>query len=109
MPAVEFASTTRAVIPALLRIPAHGQFARIEVKLSEPLSTKYREVVVASNGERLWTLEFPASILPATKKSTIVLPTSILKPGSYHLLLEKANAEGGFEGSKDWVFHVESQ
>jgi hypothetical protein len=80
MPVIEFAFSTRSVYPPLLRIPAHAQFVRINVKLSLPLALKYREVLVASNGNQFWAQEFPASILPATTESTIVLPTSILPP-----------------------------
>ncbi len=106
MPVIEFAASTRSVYPALLRIPAHAQFVRIDVKLSLPLAMKYREVLIASNGDQLWAQEFPASILPATKESTIVLPTSILPPGIYHLRLERASAADHFEESADWVFRV---
>jgi hypothetical protein len=109
MPMIEFASSTRSVFPPLLPIPAHAQFVRIEVKLPLPLATKYREVLVASNGEQLWTQEFPASILPATKESTIVLPASIVPPGSYHLRLEGASADDHFEESGDWVFRVSKE
>ena len=106
MPAIEFAFSTRSVYPPSLRIPAHAQFVRINVKLPPPLAIRYREVLVASNGEHLWAQEFPASILAATKESTIVLPTSILPPGTYHLLLETASADDHFEESADWVFLV---
>src|SRR4051794_5076274 len=61
MPAIEFAFSTRSVYPPLLRIPAHAQFVRINVKISLPLGMKYREVLVASNGDQLWSQEFPAS------------------------------------------------
>ena len=104
MPAIEFAFSTRSVYPPLLRIPAHAQFVRINVKISLPLAMKYREVLVASNGDQLWSQEFPASIVAATNESTIVLPTSILAPGSYHLRLERASADDHFEESGDWVF-----
>jgi hypothetical protein len=106
LPEVEFASIKRSVIPPLLRISGHARFAQIKVKLSEPLAVKYREVLIA-NGDQLLTLEFPASSLPSTKESTIILPTWILHKGSYHLQLEKSNAEGHFEEPKDWVFNVE--
>lgn len=106
MPAIEFAFSTRSVYPPKLRIPAHAQFVRINVKLSMPLAIRYREVVVATNGDQLWAQEFPASTLPATNESTIVLPTSILPTGSYHLRLERASADGHFEESEDWVFLV---
>lgn len=106
LPEVEFASTKRSVIPPLLRISPHAKFALIKVKLSEPLSVKYREVLIG-NGARLLTLEFPASSLPSTKESTIVLPTWILQKGSYHLQLERPNTEGSFEEPQDWVFNVE--
>ena len=109
MPAIEFAFSTRSVYPPSLRIPPHAQFVRINVKLSMPLATRYREVLVASNGEHLWAQEFPALILPATKESTIVVPTSILTPGNYHLRLETASAEEHFEQSADWVFRVEKE
>jgi hypothetical protein len=107
MPAIDFEFSTRGLSPALLRIPAHAQFVRINLKLSPPLAMKYREVLVASNGDQLWTQEFPASILPTTKESTIVLPASILTPGTYHFRLERASAEEHFEESGDWVFRVE--
>jgi hypothetical protein len=106
MPLIEFALSTRSVYPALVRIPAHAPFVRIDVKQSLPLAMKYREVLIASNGDRLWAQEFPASILPPTNQSTIVLPTSILAPGSYHLRLERASADDHFEQSGDWVFRV---
>jgi hypothetical protein len=106
MPEIEFAFSTRSVYPPSLRIPPHAQVVRINVKLSMPLAVRYREVLVASNGDQLWAQEFPASILAATKESTIVLPTSILPPGSYHLLLERASADDHFEESEDWVFLV---
>ncbi len=106
MPLIEFAFSTRSIYPTLLRIPAHAQFVRIDVKQSLPLAMKYREVLIASNGDQLWTQEFPASILPPTNQSTIVLPTSILSPGSYHLRLERASADDHFEQSGDWVFRV---
>jgi hypothetical protein len=106
MPEIEFASSTRDVHPPPLRIPSQAQFVRLRVKLSLPLAMKYREMLVASNGDKLWTQEFPASILPATNESTIVLPTSILQPGNYHLLLESASADDRFEESGDWVFRV---
>ena len=106
MPVIEFAFSTRSVHPPTLPIPAHAQFVRINVKLSMPLALRYREVLVASNGEHLWAQEFPASILAATEESTIVLPRSILPPGTYHLLLETASADDHFEESEDWVFLV---
>jgi hypothetical protein len=106
MPAIEFAFSTRSVYPPSLRIPSHAQFVRINLKLSMPLAIRYREVLVASNGEHLWAQEFPASIVAATKESTIVLPTSILPPGIYHLLLETASADDHFKESEDWVFLV---
>lgn len=106
IPVIKLASSTRSVYPALLRIPAHAQFARIDVEQSLPLAMKYREVLIASNGDQLWAQEFPASILPPTNQSTIVLPTSILSPGSYHLRLERASADDRFEESGDWVFRV---
>jgi hypothetical protein len=106
MPLIEFAFSTRSVIPPLLRVPAHAQFVRIDVKQSLPLAMKYREVLIASNGDQLWAQEFPASILPATNQSTIVLPASILSPGSYHLRLERASADNRFQESGDWVFRV---
>jgi hypothetical protein len=104
MPVIEFAPATRSVYP--LRLPAHAQFVRIDVKLPLPLATKYREVLVTPNGEELWRQEFPASILPDTKESTVVLPASILRPGSYHLRLEQASAGDRFIQSGDWVFQV---
>jgi hypothetical protein len=106
MPVIGFESSTRSVYPQTLRIPAHARFARINVKLPLPLAMKYREVLVTSNGEELWSQEFPASILPATKESTMVLPASILQPGSYHLRLEQASADNHFAESGDWVFQV---
>lgn len=107
VPLIEFASSTRSVYPPLLPIPARAEFVRIDVRLPLPLATKYREVLVASNGDQLWTQEFPASILlAATKQSTIVLPASILTPGSYHLRLEGASADDHFEELGDWVFRV---
>ena len=109
MPAIKFGFSTRGVYPALLRIPTHAQFVQINLKLSPPLAMKYREVLVASNGDQLWMQEFPASILPETKESTIVLPTSILTPGNYHFRLEGASAEEHFEESGDWVFRVEKE
>jgi hypothetical protein len=108
MQAIEFASSTRGVYPSLLRIDAHAEFVRINVKLSPPLALKYREVLVGSNGDQLWTQEFPASTIP-TKESTIVVPTSILTPGNYHLRLERALSEEHFEQSGDWVFRVEKE
>ena len=106
MPVIDFAFSTRSVYPLLLRIPIHAQFVRINLKLSLPLAMKYREVLVASNGDTLWAQEFPASILTATNESTIVLPTSIMPPGSYHLRVETASAGDHFEESGDWVFLV---
>jgi hypothetical protein len=106
MPGIEFESSTRDVHPSLLRIPAHALFVRIGVKLSLPLAMKYREVLVASNGDRLWTQEFPASTVPATNETTIALPRFLLPPGNYHLLLESASANDHFEESADWVFRV---
>jgi hypothetical protein len=106
IPAIEFAFSTRSVVPPSLRIPAHAQFVRIDVKQTLPLAMKYREVLIASNGDQLWTQEFPASTLPPTNQSTIVLPASILSPGSYHLRLESASTDGHFEESGDWVFRV---
>jgi hypothetical protein len=106
IPRIEFAFSTRSVFPDLFRIPAHAQFVRIDIKQSLPLAMKYREVLIASNGDQLWAQEFPASILPPTNQSTIVLPASILLPGSYHLRLERASADNRFEESGDWVFRV---
>lgn len=109
MAVLEFTSSTRSVYPALLRIPAQAQFVRIDLKLPLPLAAKYREVVLAQSGEQLWAQEFPASILPATKESAIVLPASILPPGLYHFQLENASSEGQFEESADWVFRVANE
>jgi hypothetical protein len=109
MPVIGFESSTRSVYPPTLRIPAHAQFVRIDVKLPLPLAMKYREVLVTSNGEELWSQEFPASILPATKESAMVLPASILQPGSYHLRLEQASADNRFAESGDWVFQVPNE
>jgi hypothetical protein len=106
MPALEFASSTRSIYPALLRVPKQAQFVRIDSKLPRPLAVKYREVVVTSSGEQLWEQEFPASILPATQQSTIVLPAPILQSGLYHLQIVSASAEGRFEMSEDYVFRV---
>lgn len=106
MSQMKLAPSTRSVNLPPLEIPAHSQFVRIDMKLSLPLATKYREVMVASNGQPLWTQEFPASILPATKESSIVLPASILPSGTYHLRLETASAGDRFEESGDWVFQV---
>ena len=106
MPVIEFASSTRSVYPPLLRIPVHAQFVRINVKLSSPLAKKYRLVLVASNGDQLWSQEFPSSILPAAQQSTIVLPASIFAPGMYHLRLAKVSPDNRFEESEDWVFRV---
>jgi hypothetical protein len=106
MPTIEFGASTRSVYPALLRIPAHAQFVRIDLRLSLPLAEKYREVVRASSGEQLWAQEFPASILPAAQRSTIVLPAPILLPGLYHFQVEKASLGRQFELSEDHVFRV---
>ena len=61
MPVIEFARSTRSVYPPILTIPAHAQFVRIDVKLPWPLATKYREGLVASNGDQLCLQEFSAS------------------------------------------------
>jgi len=106
MPTISIEGSTRSVYPIVLRIPAHTQFVRIDAKLSLPLADKYREVVLDSNGEQLWAQEFLASILPATQRSTIVLPASTLPPGLYHFRIERASAEGRFELSQDHVFRV---
>lgn len=106
MPILEFASSTRSVYPVLLHVPSQAQFVRIDLKLSLPLAAKYREVVLGQSGEQLWAQEFPASILPASNESAIVLPASILRPGLYHFQLEIASPEGQFEESADWVFRV---
>jgi hypothetical protein len=73
---------------------------------SRPLAAKYREVVLAQNGEPLCAQEFPASVLPASNESAIVLPTSILRPGLYHFQLDHATSEGQFLESADWLFRV---
>jgi len=106
MPTIEFEASTRSVYPVVFRIPAYTQFVRIDLKLSLPLADKYREVVLDSSGEQLWAQEFPVSILPASQRSTIVLPASILPPGLYHFHVERASAEGRFELSEDHVFQV---
>lgn len=106
MPVLEFAPSTRSVYPVLLRVPAQAQFIRVDVKLSLPLAMKYREVLVASNGDRLWSQEFPALELSTAPQSTIVLPTPILPQGLYHFQIERAFAEGRFEQSADYVFRV---
>lgn len=106
MAVLEFTSSTRSIYPALLRIPAQTHFVRIDLKLPLPLAAKYREVVLAESGDKLWIQEFPASILPASKESSIVLPASILRPGVYHFQLENASSKGRFEEAADWVFRV---
>jgi hypothetical protein len=106
MPTIEFGASTRSVYPMVIRIPAHAQFVRIDLKLSLPLAEKYRMVVLASSGKQLWAQEFPGSILPAAQQSTIVVPASILLPGLYHFQIERASAEGQFEQSEDHVFRV---
>jgi hypothetical protein len=106
MPTIEFGAATRSVYPTLLRIPAKAQFVRIELKLPSPLAEKYREIIVDPSGQRLWALEFPASIVPAGQRSTIVLPSSILEPGLYHFQVERAPAEGQFGPLEDHVFRV---
>jgi len=98
---IEFARSTRSVYPPLLPIPAHEQFVRIDVKLPWPLATKYREGLVASNGDQLWLQEFSASILPATKESTIVLPTSVVPPGKLPSPVEGVFDDDHFEESGD--------
>ena len=105
MPGIEFGSSTRGVQLPRLNIPAHAQFVRFVVKIPFP-ADKYREVLVASTGELIWSQEFPASSLPATQQSAIILPASVLTPGMYHLRLEKAFGAGQFEESADWVFRV---
>ena len=106
MPAIEFALSTRDVVPPLLRIPAHAQFIRMDVKLSLPLARKYRAVLVSSSGDQLWTQEFSASIVPPTHEITLVLPASLLSLGNYHLQLESSSEDSRFKQSADWVFRV---
>jgi hypothetical protein len=108
MPVLELASSTRGVVAPLLRIPDHAQFARIVVKVPSPVAERYREVVLAGS-KQIWAQEFPASALPATLQSDLVLKATLLSPGSYHLQIEKASANGPFELSVDYVFHVAKQ
>jgi hypothetical protein len=106
MPVIEFASTTRSMYPVVFRVPANARFARIDWKLSAPLAEKYREVLLSGSGQQLWVQEFPAVVLSPANRSTIVLPASILSPGTYHFRLDMVSTSGGFEELADCVFRV---
>lgn len=104
--AIELASSTRSVYPLMLHIPGQARFLRIDIEIPLPLAARYREVVLTPSGEDLWAQEFPASILPTPAKSSIVLPASILRPGTYVFRLEAAEAEGNFSEAAEWVLQV---
>jgi hypothetical protein len=106
MPVIEFASATRTVYPTVFRVPADARFARIDWELSPPLAEKYREVLLSGSGQQLWAQEFPATVLSAARRSTIVVPASILAPGIYHLRLDRDSTNGQFEELADSVFRV---
>ena len=106
IPLIEFTTATRTVVPPKFRIPAAAQFARIDWNISGPIAEKYREVLLSETGRQLWTQEFPSALLSPAKRSTIVLPASILVPGNYHLRLDKGTTGGQFEEAADYVFRV---
>lgn len=109
MPVIEFESTTRTVYPVVFHVPAAAQFARINWRLSAPFAAKYREVLLSGSGQQLWAQEFPAIVLSPARQSTMVLPASILVPGTYHLRLEGSSTKGQFEELGDFVLRVVRQ
>lgn len=106
MPVIEFESTTRAIYPIVFHVPTAAQFARIDWRISTPLAAKYRQVLLSGSGQQLWAQEFPANVLSPARQSTMVLPASILVPGTYHLRLEGGSSGGQFEELADSVFRV---
>src|SRR5580704_10922855 len=85
MPVIEFARSTRSVYPPLLPIPAHEQFVRIDVKLPWPLATKYREGLVASNGDQLWLQEFLLRSFRRQRRAPLFCRHRLCRRESYHL------------------------
>ena len=106
MPMIEFASATRGVYPVLFRVPVDARFARIDWQLSAPFAEEYRVVLLSGNGQQLWAQEFPVAVLSPSKRSTIVLPASILAPGTYHVRFDGRFTRGQFEELADFVFRV---
>lgn len=107
IPVIDFASSTRGVYPVRLRIGVRTRFVQIAVKLPSASVMKYRLTLVSPNGDQLWMQEFPASTIPLAKESTVVLPTSLLPPGIYHLRLETPSSGERMEMSGDCVLRVE--
>ena len=106
LPGIEVQYTTRTVSPQVFRVPVQARFARIDWKLSQPLAGTYREVLLSASGRRLWSQEFSSEVLSPADRSTMVVPASILGPGTYHLRLEGDFTGGQFEELADSVFLV---
>ncbi len=106
MPVIEFGPATRGGNLVMFHLPAGAQFARIDWDLSTYFSEDYREVLLSS-GHQLWAQEFPAVVLSPAKRSIIVLPASILVPGTiYNLRLDGRSTSGSFKELDDSEFKV---
>jgi hypothetical protein len=107
MPVIEFSPATRgATIVVKVRVPAEAQSLRVNWDLSTYSAREYKEVLFLGD-KQLWAKEIPAANISAAKRSTIVLPASILVPELiYHLRLDGRSTGGLFEQVDESEFKV---
>jgi hypothetical protein len=103
---IDLAPTAREGTTKVFHVLADAPWARIDWEFSAPSAERYRELLLSSTGEQIWAEEFPASALVGAKRSTMILPASLLPPGTYHLQIHSLRATGQSQELADAVFHV---
>ena len=106
IPLIEIGPPTRDVSAKTFRVPVDARFAQIDWELTPYRAEMYREELLSESGQQLWAQEFSSGFLSAAKKSTMVVPASVLTSAAYNLRLEGRSASGKFEELSDSVFVV---